>query len=165
MMNLGITEKSEYRIINANEYLCEEFKGKIISLWLKEGALTLEETEDRIKQILFFVVSSNDEVLGVCSGYVKYIDDLKGNFLMYRSFTSSEYRQKGIAWLLYNTTFKYYNDSSNENKISGIYVDLDNEMLNDSYDKYVLDEYSNSTLIGFNDDNQIRVSYFDGATF
>lgn len=143
----------------------EELDQEIVSFWELENALN--SPDDYLKRLsdVVFIVKIENNIAAVCSCDLKFVSQLNGNFLYYRSFVSQNHRNINLGEKLLEKTYSYFNLLSifNEKEVKGIYIIFESEVLN----KYVRN-YSHSigNLIGFEENgNQIRVQYFTDAKF
>lgn len=141
---------------------------EILSFWESEKALQNPDNfilKKRLSDIIY-IVKIDNKIAAICSCDLIFVSQLNGKFLYYRSFVGIKYRNKDIAENLLQETYNYFNSigAFNLKDIKGIYIIFENELLN----KYVRTYYHplGGTLIGFEENgNQIRVKYFDKATF
>ena len=141
-------------------------KDKIVNFWVSENCMGESEANLRISQALAAILDDDNNVIGVCSGKPFYVEQLRDWFIYYRSYTKPEFRNLDISKFLFNSVFRFLNDSESKSfegvDVKGIYIVFESEILNSFVKKYV--HNSNLTLIGWNDKNQqMRVSYFNNA--
>jgi hypothetical protein len=154
----------EYILVYGNH--TNELDQEIISFWKLENALN--SPDDYLKRLsdVVFIVKIENKIAAVCSCDLKFVNELNGDFLYYRSFVSQNNRNKKIAENLLEKTYNYFNiyPNFNEKEVKGIYIILESEVLNN----YVRNYYHplGGNLIGFDESgNQIRVKYFTDAKF
>ena len=153
-----------YKIIKVFDCMTEEMVNKISNLLIVEDGFSVSDANARAKEILFVALDENDNVIGTCSGYPKYIDQVRGWFLYYRSFTSRHWRDFGMSYTLIAECRKYFNENRMfmGKELVGIYATFDSAILN-RIKLYVAK--SGLTIIGFTESGvQMRVLYFDGAS-
>lgn len=141
-------------------------KDKIVNFWVSENCMGESEANLRISQALAAILDDDNNVIGVCSGKPFYVEQLRDWFIYYRSYTKPEFRNLDISKFLFNSVYKFLNNSESKVfegvDVKGIYIVFESEILNSFVKKYV--HNSNLTLIGWNDKNQqMRVSYFNNA--
>jgi hypothetical protein len=153
----------EYILVYGNHN--EELDQEIISFWESENALN--GPDDYLKRLsdVVFIVKIENKIAAVCSCQLRFVTELNGDFLYYRSFVSQNHRDINLGEKILKQTYNHFNLSPNFNqkKIKGIYIIFESDVLN----KYVRN-YSHSigNLIGFEKNgNQIRVQYFTDAKF
>jgi len=156
--------KLEYILVYGNHN--EELDQEIVSFWELENALN--SPDDYLKRLsdVVFIVKIENKIAAVCSCDLKFVSQLNGDFLYYRSFVSQNHRNKNIAENLLEETYNFFNPLLifKEKDIKGIYIIFENELLNE----YVRNYYHplGGNLIGFEENgNQIRVKYFTDAKF
>lgn len=154
----------EYILVYGNHN--EELDQEIISFWESENALN--SPDDYLKRLsdVVFIVKIENKIAAVCSCQLRFVTELNGDFLYYRSFVSQNHRNKNIAENLLEETYNFFNPLLifKEKDIKGIYIIFENELLNE----YVRNYYHplGGNLIGFEENgNQIRVKYFTDAKF
>ena len=154
----------EYILVYGNHN--EELDQEIVSFWELENALN--SPDDYLKRLsdVVFIVKIENKIAAVCSCDLKFVSQLNGDFLYYRSFVSQNNRNKKIAENLLENTYSYFNilPRFNEKEVKGIYIIFESEVLNN----YVRNYYHplGGSLIGFEEcGNQIRVRYFTDAKF
>jgi len=153
----------EYKLVYGNH--TKELDEEIAIFWKSENALN--SPNDYLKRLseVVFIIKIDNNIAAVCSCQLRFITELKGDFLYYRSFVGENYRNKKLLEKLIEKTYNHFNllPNFNEKEVKGIYIIFESEVLN----KYVRN-YSHSigNLIGFEENgNQIRVQYFTDAKF
>jgi hypothetical protein len=153
----------EYILVYKNH--SKELDEEILGFWESENALN--SPDDYLKRLsdVVFIVKSENNIAAVCSCQLRFVTELQGDFLYYRSFVSQNHRNINLGEKLLEKTYNYFNllPNFNEKEVKGIYIIFESEVLN----KYVRN-YSHSigNLIGFEENgNQIRVQYFTDAKF
>ena len=143
----------------------KELDEEIVGFWESENALN--SSDDYLKRLsdVIYIVKIDNKIAAVCSCDLKFVSQLNGDFLYYRSFVSQNHRKKNLGENLLEKTYNHFNllPNFNEKEVKGIYIIFESELLN----KYVRN-YSHSigNLIGFHENgNQIRVQYFTDAKF
>ena len=142
----------------------QTLKNKIINFWIEQKCLSEEEAKIRIEEALCALLDDDNNVIAISSGKVMWVDQLRDNFLYYRSYTKPEWRNQDLSVLLLKLSkeFLTQNRIINSMEVKGIYIIYESEILNKNVDDFV--RYSGLTLIGWTEKNQqIRVLYLDGA--
>jgi len=142
----------------------QNLKNKVINFWIEQKCLSEQEAKVRIEEALCAILDDDNNVIAISSGKVMWVDQLRDNFLYYRSYTKSEYRNQDLSVLLLKLSKDYLNAHNIMGgvEVKGIYIIYESEILNKNVDDFV--RYSGLTLIGWTDKNQqIRVLYLDGA--
>jgi hypothetical protein len=154
----------EYILVYGNH--TKELDEEILGFWESENALN--SPDDYLKRLsdVIFIVKIDNNIAAVCSCQLKFVTELKGDFLYYRSFISQNHRNKKIAENLLEKTYNHFNILPNfdEKEVKGIYIIFESEVLN----MYVRNYYHplGGTLVGFEENgNQIRVKYFTDSKF
>jgi GNAT superfamily N-acetyltransferase len=154
----------EYILVYGNH--TKELDEEILGFWESENALN--SPDDYLKRLsdVVFIVKIENKIAAVCSCQLRFVTELNGDFLYYRSFVSQNHRNKNIAENLLEETYNFFNPLLifKEKDIKGIYIIFENELLNE----YVRNYYHplGGNLIGFEENgNQIRVKYFTDAKF
>jgi hypothetical protein len=156
----------DYILIYGNHN--KQIDNEIINFWKSEKSLQTYDDfilERRLSEVIY-VVKIENKISAVCSCDLMFVNQLNGDFLYYRSFVGQNYRNKGIAGNLLQETYNHFNQfpTFKLKDVKGIYIIFENELLN----KYIRTYHHpfSGTLIGFEKNgNQIRVKYFDNATF
>jgi hypothetical protein len=112
----------EYILVYGNHN--EELDQEIISFWESENALN--SPDDYLKRLsdVVFIVKIENKIAAVCSCQLRFVTELNGDFLYYRSFISQNHRNKKIAENLLEKTYNHFNILSNfnEKEVKGIYI-------------------------------------------
>ena len=90
--NEQVKEEQEVKLLKVYNNHNEEIDGKIVAFWIKENALANYEEEflqSRINDVVYVCLdSSNDEIVGVCSGNSVYFEQLRNHFFYLRIFVA-----------------------------------------------------------------------------
>jgi hypothetical protein len=158
--------KLEYILVYGNHN--EIIDSKIINFWRLENSLhdtTDYALEKRLSEVIY-IVTIDSKIVAVSSCGLVFVNELRGNFLYYRSFVGQNYRNNNIAENLLQVVYEYFNPlrTFNLEDIKGIYIIFENELLNKYVRKY--QHPFGGTLLGFDENkNQIRVKYFADSEF
>ena len=141
--------------------LNQTLKNKVINFWIDQNCMPEDIAKLRVEEALFAILEDGN-IVAVCSGKPVWVDQLRDNFIYYRTYTKSDYRKKDLSKILFNLTKEYLNKNRiiNGIEMKGIYFIYESSILNK------LREFvrPSGTLIGWTDKNQqIRVLYLDGA--
>jgi hypothetical protein len=168
--NQQVKEEQEIKLLKVYNNHNEEIDGKIVAFWIKENALPNYEEEflqSRINDVVYVCLdSSNDEIVGVCSGNSVYFEQLRNHFFYLRIFVAEKWRgnNRNVAINLYYGTYDLLNELKvfNLQNIVGILIVYESEHLNKVINYYHSEKYRNQVLVGFTDKNeQIRITYFN----
>ena len=146
--------------------LTEQEAQQVLGLWLANGVMKSREAcLERLPQVAA-LAWKGDRVVGVASLFEVPYEPANAEFYGYRSFISPEARGSASATKLLNLTYEELNKLSQAGALPssfhGIAYVLQNEQLNKHVHKPMGPDLR-SVFIGFLDNMQLRVKYFDGA--
>jgi len=159
------SESEKIKIVKVFDLKDSEYFNKAVNFLQEQAGFSQENAANRSKEMLFLVLDENDIVIGSCSGYPIYVEELMGTFIYYRSFISPKNRHEGISIKLFKEVREYFNSNRiyGPVELKGIYIIFENEILNNIND-YITK--NGLILIGFTKEKkQIRVSYFNNSKF
>jgi GNAT superfamily N-acetyltransferase len=71
----------------------------VVDLWVREGALSLERAEARVKEVLAVATSPDGELAGMSTVYVEYNQQLRMDAWHFRTYVGSEHRRHNLGRL------------------------------------------------------------------
>ena len=112
----------EYILVYGNHN--EELDYEILSFWESENALN--SPDDYLKRLsdVIFIVKIDNNIAAVCSCQLRFVTELKGDFLYYRSFVSQNHRKINLGEKLLEKTYNHFNLllDFNGKEVNGIYI-------------------------------------------
>ncbi len=118
---------------NVYSTLTPGLKQQVAELWVREGAISAAQIEERLSQVVFIVRDSETgELVGVSTADKKRVHALNSNyFYEFRCFIADAFRVAGLDVKLSRETFDYLAFISKQdlNKPIGIFTILENEGL------------------------------------
>ena len=87
----------------------QNLKNKIINFWIEQKCLSESEAKVRVEEALCAILDDDNNIIAVSSGKLIWVDQLRDNFLYYRSYTKPEYRNQDLGKSLFTLSKEYLN--------------------------------------------------------
>ena len=138
----------------------------VTDLWLSHGVIKDRESCQRRLPDVAGLARIGEKIVGIASVFKAPYEPANAMFMGYRSFVSPDARGGFTATRLLKHTYsefnRIYGESNTIDNMHGMAYVLQNDKLNRSVHKPMGPDVG-SFLIGYINDMQMRVKYFDGA--
>ena len=140
---------------------------RIIEFWKSLNALPrVAKPEDRVKQVVFVIEDTNNNIAGICTVYSSPVPSLGFNMYHFRCLVHPDYRKDHLGTELLLRTIKFLNEETNPNDgdaCRGVIVESENPIINQTKNEAIW-PHSRMIYIGKNKQGSpIRIHYFDEA--
>ncbi len=147
----------------------EALVDELVEFWLDEKALPdRDQARKRAPQVIFILRDQDDRIAAVSTVYRQKNPQLGLDLYYFRCFTAQKHRHLGLARVLIVAAFNHLNQrfaGGEEPEVKGVAVEVESPILVQNL-KWLVWPASRFAYIGKTQRGaQVRIRYFDGATF
>lgn len=152
-------EHHGYRVVPVYRKADAEAHQAIFKLWQDNKIVPPQVAQERVKQVVFMIVSPADEVIGVNTVYVSDFSKTKqkappGNFYFYRMFIRKQDRVPQLSFKTLGLTYDYLSAFPAKPRPQGLVLVTENPKLKKPGSQRLLQKMG-WDVIGRNDNDQI----------
>jgi hypothetical protein len=140
---------------------------EVLAMWEREGAMPTDVGRARIPEVLLVAVTEVGEIAGVCTTYLREVDQIRMDLWHTRIFIPKAHRATNLGLVLIERALRTHEErfaSGEDSRGPGIAYVVENKGLRERFNQAFWLQ-PEATFIGENQvGHHVRVYYFPGAT-
>lgn len=145
--------------------LSDEVKKEAINFWVSEGALSEEQAQNRVNELVLLARDELNRIVGVSTIIKRLYEPIGKTFWVFRAFIAAKHRQQGVVLNLIMEAKKQLNERFKQGhnpEVIGILLKVQSPILMKHFPQATWPR-TQFHFVGVEDGCHMRISYFDDA--